>query len=148
MTRRNRKSDDIQELCFEDHMEENGIVDGEPTGGDIVKAFSFVSQDEPVVTEHNTVLTQESASNIFNDEKIYNSAPLLDNRKLKKEVNGRTPPIDGEPFDINRSYKLRKSTARMLNEIKSIHPDVNVYMNTIVDAALRHYYAYIFNKNN
>ena len=147
MARRKRKADDIHELCFEEYMEENGIVDGEPIGGNIVKSFSFISKDATVPPEHNRVITQETASNISKDEKIYNSGPILDNRKLKKEVNGRTPPVDGEPFDINRSYKLRRSTARMLNEIKSIHPDVNVYMNTIVDTALRHYYNYLFNKN-
>ncbi|MCM0647669.1 hypothetical protein NBE98_04670 [Clostridium swellfunianum] len=57
-----------------------------------------------------------------------------------------TPLIDGEGFDIKRTYKLRESTARMLNEIKAVHPDVNVYMNTIVDAAIRHYYEFIFSK--
>ncbi|WP_261856507.1 hypothetical protein [Clostridium folliculivorans] len=55
--------------------------------------------------------------------------------------------VDGEPLDLQRNYKIRKSTARMLNEIKAAHPNVNVYMNTIVDAALRHYHNYIFNEN-
>ena len=56
------------------------------------------------------------------------------------------PSLIEECFNIKRTYKIRESTARMLNEIKAVHPDVNVYMNTIVDAALRHYYDFIFMK--
>lgn len=38
---------------------------------------------------------------------------------------------------------LRSSTVRKLNELKSIHPDINVCVSTIVDIALDHYYKYI-----
>ncbi len=38
---------------------------------------------------------------------------------------------------------LRSSTVRKLNELKSIHPDINVCVSTIVDIALEHYYKYI-----
>jgi hypothetical protein len=34
----------------------------------------------------------------------------------------------------------------MLNEIKAYHPDVNVYMNTLVDEAIRYYYPFGFKK--
>lgn len=57
-----------------------------------------------------------------------------------------TPPIEDEPLNVPRSYKIRNSTARMLNEIKAAHPDVNVYMNTIVDTALRNYYDFFFSE--
>lgn len=61
-------------------------------------------------------------------------------------VNGITPPIDGEYFTINRGYKLRPSTVRKLNEIKAGHRDINIYMNTIVDEAINHYYEDVFLK--
>jgi hypothetical protein len=71
---------------------------------------------------------------------------LADNRKLKTEAAAATPTADGEAYSIGRYYKLRYSTARMLNEIKASHFDVNVYMNTIVDEAIRYYYTFGFKK--
>lgn len=68
---------------------------------------------------------------------------LTDNRKVKTEASVCTPSVEGESYTIGRYYKLRYSTAKMLNEIKAAHPDVNVYMNTIVDEAIRYYYSSI-----
>jgi hypothetical protein len=50
-------------------------------------------------------------------------------------------------FRYKRCYQFRESTVRMLNELKAAHPDVNVYLNTILDEAIRHYYKYFFHKN-
>jgi hypothetical protein len=58
--------------------------------------------------------------------------------------NTATPGVEGEAYTIGRYYKLRYSTAKMLNEIKASNPDVNVYMNTLVDEAIRYYYSYGF----
>lgn len=66
----------------------------------------------------------------------------------KKSTKGITPSIDGEPFNIKRGYQFRESTIRMLNELKLNHQDVNVYLNTIVDAAIRNYYDYIIVQGN
>lgn len=41
---------------------------------------------------------------------------------------------------------LRASTVRKINELKSIHPDLNTYVSTIVDLAIAHYYNYIVNE--
>lgn len=98
--------------------------------GTTVSSFSFDRESIP-----------SEASNVKQSANI-----IEDNRKLKTEANVSTPPVDGETYTISRFYKLRYSTAKMLNEIKAAHPDVNVYMNTIVDEAIRHYYSYIFEK--
>ena len=71
---------------------------------------------------------------------------LVDTRKLQLQSNGITPPIDGEYFEIKRTFIFRRSTVRMLNKLKAEHPDVNVYLSTIVDEALRHYYEAVLNK--
>lgn len=60
-------------------------------------------------------------------------------------VRGITPPIDGEQYTIKRCYQYRPSTVRKLNELKAKHPDVNAYLNTIIDEAIVHYYNHIFN---
>lgn len=40
---------------------------------------------------------------------------------------------------------LRASTVRKINELKSIHPELNTYVSTIVDIAIAHYYDHIVN---
>ena len=70
---------------------------------------------------------------------------LTDNRKTPI-VNGCAPPIDGEYLDVKRTYMLRSSTVRKLNELKSIHPDLNTYVSTLVDLAIAHYYEHIINE--
>ena len=67
---------------------------------------------------------------------------LFDNRTISIP-NGAAPPINGETPTIRRSYIFRPSTIRKLNELKSIHPDINACVSTIVDVALEHYYTYI-----
>ncbi|GFP76420.1 hypothetical protein [Clostridium fungisolvens] len=144
MVRRKRKADAIVELCSDEIVEETGIVDGEPTGGDLVRAFSFVTTDTDTLLKNDI---NTSDMNEVKEDDIKVSPEIADNRKLKTIRNDKTPAVDDEPLDLQRNYKIRKSTARMLNEIKAAHPNVNVYMNTIVDAALRHYHNYIFNEN-
>ncbi|GKU30417.1 hypothetical protein [Clostridium folliculivorans] len=145
MVKKKRKADDIHELCYDEEvMEENGIVDGEPIGGDVVRAFSFVTPKAEALLKNDT---SASNTNVIKEGNIKVSPEVADNRKLKTIINDKTPAVDDEPLDLQRNYKLRESTARMLNEIKAAHPNVNVYMNTIVDAALRHYHNYIFNEN-
>ncbi|HEY5525061.1 MAG TPA: hypothetical protein VIK26_06945 [Clostridium sp.] len=38
---------------------------------------------------------------------------------------------------------MRRSTVVMLNELKACLPHISVYMNSIVDAAIRQYYDFI-----
>ena len=66
---------------------------------------------------------------------------------LEGNFHGTTPPIDGEYFTIKRGYKLRPSTVRRLHEIKAGHSDINIYMNTIIDKAINHYYEEVFLKD-
>lgn len=88
-------------------------------------------------------IKKETTYNIINT-----SSEIFDNRKDKATPNGITPPIDGEHFDIKRGYTFRKSTIRKLNELKAAHPDVNVYLSTIIDEAINHYFNYVFLENN
>jgi len=76
-----------------------------------------------------------------------NKDTLTDNRKAPI-VNGCAPPIGGEYLDVKRTYMLRNSTVRKLNELKSIHPDLNTYVSTLVDLAIAHYYEHIVNEGD
>ena len=74
------------------------------------------------------------------------TSSIVDNRKGKAAPNGITPPVNGEAFDIKRTYAFRKSTIRKLNELKAAHDDVNVYLSTILDEAITEYYNQAFRK--
>ncbi|MGG7153283.1 hypothetical protein ACQPUR_21925, partial [Clostridium neonatale] len=70
---------------------------------------------------------------------------LFNDNRRTPIVNGCAPPIDGEFLAVKRTYMLRASTVRKINELKSIHPELNTYVSTIVDIAIAHYYDHIVN---
>lgn len=88
------------------------------------------------------VLNDNSYSNNKNDinNSYYNTSQELFDNRTTPIANGAAPLIEGEVPDIKRTYMLRASTVRKLNELKSIHPDINVCVSTIVDIALDYYY--------
>ena len=95
--------------------------------GDCVSVFSFDNNDSP--SKNST------ADIIFDTSKI--------SSRIKPLSNGATPILNDEIPTIKRSYTLRASTIRKLNELKSLHPVLNICVSTIVDSALDHYYTYI-----
>lgn len=135
------------------------------TAGKCISSFSFdddiETTDIDVTTnktntasiELNTIISKP-AVNSTNDNNNStsikqtcesNNEIISDNRNTPM-ANGITPPIDGESLDTKRTYMLRASTVRKINELKSIHPDLNTYVSTIVDIAIAHYHDYIVNK--
>lgn len=120
--------------------------------GNLLKSFSFDSEEELV--EDSLISSSAISSSPSNVTSFSNAVisgdnnNILDHRTLKANPNGRTPAIDGEAFDMVRSYTLRRSTVRILSKIKVIHSDDNVYLNTIVDEAIRYYYEYLKNSIN
>jgi hypothetical protein len=146
----------------------SGFSEGEAKiEGTLLKSFSFDSDDELVevvinstntsidnidslnITEDsNKPITQTNVTNNKNSISSSDKNNIQDHRTLKANPNGRTPPVDGEVYDMVRTYTLRRSTVRILSKIKAIHSDDNVYLNTIVDEAIRYYYEYLKNINN
>jgi hypothetical protein len=120
MARKNTFSKKIQYLdaCEED---EDGFSEGEVKTDKVFASFSFATQP-----------AEQTAAGV-------QAVPF-------SIIPAAAPPVDGEAHTVNRFYKIRYSTAKMLNEIKASHPDVNVYMNSIVDEAIRHYYSFVFKK--
>jgi len=131
---------DKDDLSYEEPVEENGLCDFVP--GNPIAQFTFennsVPSDEPMIKLPINKKPPEVSLN------FRSSSSLPDNRTLKSEPNGITPPIDGEYFVIKRGFTFRRSTVRKLNELKAAHPNENVYLSTIVDRALRHYHEYVF----
>ena len=61
------------------------------------------------------------------------------------KIRGLTPKIDGESFDIKRSYQFRASTLKKLNQLKGDSNNINIYLNEIIDSAICFYHDSVFN---
>ncbi|ERK29192.1 hypothetical protein [Clostridium intestinale] len=124
--------EELEKLNNEDNIEEVELEWGaEKIEGEIIKEFTFSKKD----------LEEKNVEKITN-ETLYKHVNEDKGNVISKRIrlNARTPKIDGEEFEVTRSYKLRPSTAKMLNEIKGMHSNVNIHMNTIIDSAIRYYY--------
>jgi hypothetical protein len=120
-----------------DEEDDNGFIDGDVAIGKVFASFNFA--EAPAAPA-----PPAKGFKFYTATKADNT--LTDNRKIKTEANIATPRVEGETYSVGRYYKLRYSTAKMLNEIKASHHDVNVYMNTLVDEAIRYYYSFGFKK--
>lgn len=168
--KKTRKKAEIKnDFDEEEDIEFCNFSEGEPIlEGTLLRSFVFDdSSDEPIeidLTSANAApispktsniqatenSNNETASNLNNKEissKPEAKEDITDYRFSKSNPLGRTPPVDGEAFDMVRCYTLRRSTVRILSKIKAIHLDDNVYLNTIVDEAIRHYYEYLKNSS-
>jgi hypothetical protein len=128
------------DIYYSDSTDEAGISEGEPDFKNSVATFSFFG-NEPSINK------EKSEVPIVEEKKPEATAAPIDN--IPKAVQkGSTPPIDGEHFTLKRCYQFRPSTIRKLNEIKSKHADVNVYLNTVLDEAIQYYYGFLFKKKD
>ena len=109
-------------------------IDTSPKVTNDTMNFNICSTDKQIIS-----------SNPPNNESTLNKTNLLNDNRKAPIVNGMAPPINGEFLDVKRTYMLRASTVRKINELKSIHPELNTYVSTIVDLAIAHYYEYIAN---
>jgi hypothetical protein len=132
---RKKSSVNIESLDSMD-FEDEGFIEGDVNIGSPITAFSFGD-------EISTEIKEES---VLDDgivkEPITNNSPI--SQRIKSSPRGITPPVEGEEFTLKRCYQYRPSTVRKLNELKAQHPDVNVYLNTIIDEAIVFYYNHIF----
>ena len=92
----------IEEVCFTDYVE--------PTGN-FITLFSV---------EDNTTNKDKSESVPKDNKPLPSDNTIIDARIGKPTVNGITPPINGEYFNVNRGYTLRKSTVVMLINLKPL----------------------------
>ena len=109
------------------------------------KKINYNSRMEVSYKETNIVTT----NNIKASEKQptpSSTTPIHDNR-TNPYPNGITPPRDGESLNIKRTYLLRASTIKKINELRACHPDINVCVSSIVDEAIAFYYNHIINEN-
>lgn len=170
-----RRKNKIPKSDFDyDEGEVCGFTDDAPIGESCISSFSFNDDSvyETIETnpkckanENSTIKSTDKNNTLDNNTTTQNmnientmytpSVPknissstkdIFDNRRTPI-ANGAAPPIDGEAPNIKRTYTLRISTIRKINELKSIHPDINVCVSSIVDIAIDHYHNHIVNED-
>lgn len=129
----NSSSVESVDVFYTDNREEVGFIEGEPKVKNAVATFSFV-------TDNKKDISTSTPADSEPKQLLTDTVPML---SKATGLRGLTPPIDGESFSVKRGYQFRPSTLRKLNELKTKHPDLDVYLNTILDAAILHYYNYI-----
>ncbi|BCZ48876.1 hypothetical protein psyc5s11_49430 [Clostridium gelidum] len=147
-----------------------GFTDEAPIVGNVIASFSCNNASEIQTLElnpaskitdndHNNNSTTTGAAtnetftsdNNITKDNINIETNTTDQRQLKniststKDIfdNRRTPLPNRATPTIKRTYTLRDSTIRKINELKNVHPDINVCVSSIVDIALDHYHNYI-----
>ncbi|AOR24992.1 hypothetical protein [Clostridium taeniosporum] len=132
------------EICSVDIMNDEdlgeviGLDDDSNDIGTVINTFSLGINDN----------NNSKDFEVSNVEKNIPDTNTLDSKKINTNSSpkGLTTPIDGELFNIKRSYQFRASTLRKLIELKSKDPDINIYLNQIIDKAICYYYDNINNK--
>lgn len=125
---------ELEDLSKED--DEKNIINIEMQEGDAI--------DWEVVRELISPVYDKIYSNIDKKTILINESEGEKVDKTRKIIKGgtkrRTPTVDGEEFEIKRTYMMRRSTVKMLNQLKGISEDVDIHMNTIIDIAIRYYF--------
>lgn len=145
------------DVFYTDNREEAGFIEGEPKVKNTVATFNFAMNNEkegrssaPVDTEAKKPISEVVETKKQIPEPVETKKTAFEfitaSKSSKAGLKGLTPPIGGENFSVKRGYQFRPSTLRKLNELKTKHPDLDVYLNTIIDAAILHYYNYIMNE--
>ena len=94
---------------------------------------------------HPITPTNTTPNQTNNQKTLIPNINIFDNRTLPI-ANGSAPSINGEKPTLKRTYKLRNTTIRKLNELIAIHSEPNTYVSTIVDIAIEFYYDFIKNE--
>jgi hypothetical protein len=130
------KPKNIEALDLEED-EEDGFTDGTVDIGKPLTTFSFAPTPQVQALASAAAKSAMISRDNFSGKKFFNPSQ-----------RGATPAVAGEDFTLVRSYKLRPSTMKKLNEIKAKHTNVNVYLNTLVDEAISFYYEHLFSRNS
>lgn len=127
----------IVEFTFDSHEDLSSNTNSSNADIDEKQIYSSNNTNSNILTSSTHNISEDKCVQINNY-----AEKLFDNRTIPIP-NGAAPSINNEIPTVRRSYIFRASTIRKLNELKSIHPDINACVSTIVDVALEHYYTYI-----
>jgi len=130
-------------MVKKENLSEKEIVDITKEQEEETTEYIGIKEDEEIDGEVVRVLISSSyenkVSNTIDDKNLINK---LEEKKdlMKRKGKRKTPEVDGEGYDVRRTYQLRKSTVRMLNKLIGMNQNIDIHMNTIVDSAIREAY--------
>ncbi|SHI45616.1 ATP-binding protein [Clostridium intestinale] len=126
--------DDSSDILSEAHWHDTDEVEGE-----IIDEFYFGEQPkkEEKVVEENKVTINETVSK--SEDNTINNTNLYEDVNVVRFDMGN----DVELYDVNKTIKLRKSTANMVSDLRIMHPNANVRISRIIDDSIRYYYKFI-----
>lgn len=132
------------DLSYQDPIDELSFDDYIPPSNNSLATFNFSSSKQ----DNNTPPTNDTSLKIETKPISTNLTTLdiFDNRTTPI-ANGSAPSINGENPTLKRTYILRKSSVRKINELKAINTDPTTCVSTIVDTAIEYYYNSIKEKN-
>lgn len=91
---------------------------------------------------------------ITNNRNVQNEEQKVEEAKVNDKIKEKDSPYNMDRVErlmieedgkTRRSYTLRNITVRKIGELKVLHPDINISLNSLVYMALNHYYDYIKN---
>jgi hypothetical protein len=132
--------------CEYEDCEEAGVTDYIDCGADAIATFNFTKSPLHGSLSNNEPQAMKTATKSQSEVKESSSPSLVIAAPQQPQPNGITPPVDGEHFEVKRTFVFRRSTIRILNQLKASHPKENAYLSSIIDSALLHYYNHIFSE--
>ena len=96
--------------------------------------------DEKIIKKFDIkdILEKKNIS-IASDEEAINNDNRISSRVVFSEE-------EEEGFSVRKTFSVRESTAKMLNELKFLHPNVNIRLNVLIDNAIRYYHRHIIER--
>ncbi|MGL4107023.1 hypothetical protein [Clostridium sp. LP20] len=129
------------DLAYEEELDEAAFIDYVPPTGESIATFSFTDESTiPIKETYNGRSTPPPPK--YSDtvgSTLAHDIDIFDNRTTPI-ANGAAPSINGEIPNLKRTYLLRPTTIKKLNQLKAIHSDPTTCVSTIVDVAIEHYY--------
>ncbi|MBE6088908.1 MAG: hypothetical protein E7206_12890 [Clostridium beijerinckii] len=139
--------DCISSFCFDDSDVYNTQTNSECKSINDTAAYEYTKTNIKVNNSPSSnSIIQNNITNTIEIKNTLSSTKDIFNNRRTPLPNGAVPAIDGETPTIKRSYTLRSSTIRKINELKNIHTDLNVCVSTIVDIAIDYYHDHIVNE--
>ncbi len=141
-----KSNQNIIEMEEDTNSFSDGFSDEIPSSDGVIFKFDFedIANDPESLSKIADIVKESSLKQNITEK----SNNLLSTHEVSfhaSKVRGLTPPINGEKFDIKRSYQFRASTLKKLNQLKGESSDINIYLNEIIDAAVCFYYDSVFN---
>jgi len=110
--------------------------------------------EEDIIEDWAEMQPYDNIEREFFHSSINKTANIISSEtKLEKENIDKTEIVNNiekmrklsfkNDVEVRRAFSIRSSSYRKMNELKNIHPDINISLNRIVNAAFNHYYEYI-----